>query len=130
MLIITWVYERFSTEHEFFKDTVQGREFQAIVDTFRDNSGFVSSHTNKMSSDGLSFTSIYIYENREKCDQFTKLIIETAPTYFPTRNMYLVECNHRLSGTANEPIFRPPNVDFLTYDSDDLTSTISLGSFE
>ncbi len=127
MLIITWIYERFNTEHDFFKDTVQGREFQTTVDTLRENSGLVLSHTNRTSSDELTFTSIYIYENKEACDQFTKLIIETAPTYFPTRNLYLLECNHRLSGTSTEPIFRPANVDFLTYDGNDLTSTTSFG---
>ena len=129
MIVITWVYERFSTEHSFFKDTAQGREFQAIVDTLRDNSGLVLSHTNKLSADELTFTSIYIYESKQKCDDFTRLIIENAPAYFPSRNLYLIECNHRLSGTSTEPIFRPANVDFLTYEGDDLSSSTVFGSF-
>jgi len=126
MLTITWTYKRLTTEHSMFKDTTRGQEFQQIIDSLRDSSGLVLSHSVEMSPDELVFVSVYTYKNRENCDQFTRLILENIPQYFVERNQYIFDHTHRLIGFATHRIFRPPNVDFFTYDGNDLSDYVNI----
>lgn len=105
MITVTWVYERLSTTHDFYKNTVEGGEFQNIIDSLRDNSGLVSSHVGLMSPDNLTYVSIYRYEDKNSLTQFTNLILGAAPEYFKLRNLYINQCGHRLTGTCSEPTY-------------------------
>jgi hypothetical protein len=115
MLTITWTYERFNTDHEFYSKTERGSYFQTVVDGLKTSSGLVLSHSAEFSSDNLVLTSVYNYNSKEDCEKFTLLLIKEIPTYFMERNLYLEESNHKLTGISTEPIFRPENIKYAEY---------------
>lgn len=105
MLTVTWTYERPTQEYPFYMDTPEGAAFQEIIDTIRQNSGLVISREISRTEDGLTLVSVYNYESVEKCKEFTAAINSEIPTYFPFRVNYLINCSHKLTGIANDPIF-------------------------
>ena len=105
MLTLTWTYERPTHEYPFYIDSLEGAAFQEVVDNIRQNSGLVISRELSRTEDGLTLVSVYNYESVEKCKEFTAAINSEIPTFFPSRNDYLVKCGHILTGVANEPVF-------------------------
>jgi len=105
MLTVTWTYERPTQEYPFYMDTPEGAAFQEIIDTIRQNSGLVISREISRTEDGLTLVSVYNYESVAKCREFTSVINSEIPTYFLSRDNYLIKCGHKLTGISNEPVF-------------------------
>lgn len=105
MLTVTWTYERPTQEYPFYMDTPEGAAFQEIIDTIRQNSGLVISREISRTEDGLTLVSVYNYESVAKCREFTSVINSEIPTYFLSRDNYLIKCGHKLTGISNEPAF-------------------------
>jgi hypothetical protein len=105
MLTVTWTYERPTHEFPMYIDTLEGKAFQEIINTTMQDSGLKISRETSLTEDGLTLVSVYSYDSITTCRDFAHAINLRIPTFFPSRNDYMVKCGHRLTGISGEPVF-------------------------
>lgn len=115
MLTITWLYERTNDDHPFYHESSdEARNDHVQFEELRDSSGLVHSYEKFTAEDGLSYTSIWTYENVGKYIEFMDLISTVCPAHPIKRNIYVEECGHKITAIANEPIFQALGTGFTS----------------
>lgn len=105
MITITYTYERPTDEYPFYPDTSEGSAFQGIIENIGKDLKLVIARSSSRTEDGLTLISTYEFESKIRFSEFTAAIHLSIPTFFRSRNAYLLHSAHRLSAIANEPVF-------------------------